>query len=354
MKINNIQLINWRNYQQNNISFADDLNIIVAPNAQGKTNILEAIEYISTTKSFRTNHDFSLVKKNEPFAKITAEYETQLQPKQAEIRLIALATSKIKKEIYLDGLNIKALDSIGQFKSVLFSPEEIEKFFRFPSARRRWLDICLSLIDSKYAYCSILYKKIIINRNQLLKKIKHNHADFSQLLFWDNKWLEMAKYIIQKRRKLISFIQENINQYFSLLFPDCGQLSIVYQQTYHQEDLDSGLPSVLSANYQKELRYGSTITGPHREDIIFHLNENPIDEWGSRAQLRLSLLSLKLVESDYIFEQTEEQPVMLLDDIFSELDDRNQTNVREFITNRQVIITATDTPANIKANIIKI
>ena len=341
MYITSLTLTNWRNHLSAGFSFSPATNIIIGPNALGKTNIIEAIIFLAITKSFRLRQDKLLITHDLPFSKVTGDFSDQENDLKIEIRLIN-QDFKTKKEIYLNGLAKRAIDLIGQTPVVYFCPEEIEKFFSSPASRRRWLDIAISLTDHRYSCNSAVYRKVVQNRNQILKKISKNFANENELKFWDDKWLQLAKDIIQARREFISQLSPIAGENFTQLFKTDNSLTINYLESYTGSDLTTGLRRALDINRRKEIRYGNTITGPHREDIIINLNGKKITEVGSRGQMRLALLALKMSEAWYLEQKKATTPIVILDDIFSELDQTNSQHVFDFIRSNQTIITATD------------
>jgi DNA replication and repair protein RecF len=341
MYIQSLHLTNWRNHSGAGFSFDQEANIIIGSNAIGKTNILEAIIFLALTKSFRIKQDRLLINHGQDFAKVSGKFANSNDHHLVEIRLIGRET-KTKKEIYHQGLSVRAIDLIGQIPLVYFSPEDIEHFFSSPARRRRWLDIAISLTDFQYSYNSAVYRKVINNRNHLLKKISHHDASENELDFWDNKWLELSQKIIEARRNFIKKLSPTAGDNFGHLFKSENKLSIEYQQTFAKDNLPEGLSNLLHINRRREINYGNTIIGPHREDIIINLDGKKIVEVGSRGQMRLALLALKMSEAIYLEQQKSDSPIIILDDIFSELDQTNQQHVFDFITTHQTIITATD------------
>ncbi len=342
MHISSLKLTNWRNHLDASFDFDPSTNIIIGDNACGKTNIIESIVFLALTKSFRIKQDRYLVAHNQDFSKVIGDFvDQENDPLNIEIRLIHQG-KKIKKELMKEGLSVRAIDLIGQVPVVYFSPEEIEKFYFSPSRRRRWLDIAISLTDFQYAYDSAVYRKVILSRNQLLKNISKNIAKESELEFWNNKWLELSKSIILARREFVDRLSPVAGDNYDKLFTGESKLTMEYLQSFDGDNLEEGLRNLLDINRGKEIRYGNTITGPHREDIIINLDGNKITEVGSRGQMRIALLALKMSEAWYLEQKKSTKPIVILDDIFSELDQSNQQHVFDFISSSQSILTATD------------
>jgi len=353
MIIKSLKLINWRNYDEASFNFDSGVNVIVGSNAAGKTNVLEALVMLAITKSFRTKKDRALVRRGEGFAKVIGEFVNEDGDQTEEVRIVVADERRIKKSLRLAGVEKKVLEVMGNLRVVYFSPEEIERFFGSPAMRRRWMDVALSLTDSQYAYRAAMYKKVVQNRNQVLKRIAEGRGKGEELNVWDEKLIEFAVPIIAARRQLIDLVSVKIKDYFGQLFVGDGELKMSYKQATTDSDVERGLREELERYYNNEVRNGNTVVGPHREDVIISLDGVDITEWGSRAQMRLSLLSLKLAELDFI-KQARGEVVLLLDDIFSELDESNKNQVFDFIGRQQTVITATDLEGieNIKGNII--
>lgn len=350
-----IELNNWRNHEKRVIEFIPGLNLLAGDNAVGKTNVLEAIYMLAITKSFRINSDAALVAKNKNWSKIKGKIKSSdKQGRELEIRLKLDNNQDLSKEIFYDGVRIKALEVLGKLRAVIFSPDEIEKFFTSPARRRRWMDLALCAVDSYYAYNLMVYKKVLHNRNKLLKKFGLSRNRTNEMDFWDGKWAETAEYIVKKRRLLISEVNGVLGMYFKQIFNDKDVLRVEYQQSYFGEDLPAGLKNLLSVGWERDLRYGATSNGPHREDAEVFINNVKLVEWGSRAQMRLSLLALKLAEASFLAKQTSDLPVLLLDDIFSELDEDKQGKVVEFVSQYQSIISATRAPEKWAGKIINL
>lgn len=346
MIIEDLKLINWRNWKEASFDFSPGLNLILGKNARGKTNILEAIVFLAITKSWRVKNDRSLVSFGEDFCKLVANFKDGEIKTNEELRLV-VGDKAAKKEIRIDGLTKKMIEVLGQLRVVYFSPEEIENFFNWPNRRRRWIDILLSVVDYEYAYEAAMYKKVIQQRNSLLKKINLGVAKREELFFWDEKWEALTKNLVEKRLGLIRFVREKAAEYFQRMFSGEVGLEMEYIRSNWQEKGVS-LREFLGALQSKELKYGSTLLGPHRDDLLVKLQGVKIDQVGSRAQMRLALLALKMAEADYIFQVKKSYPVLLLDDIFSELDEENKLRIIDYIKGKQVIITATGVDDKIK------
>ncbi|MBU0647831.1 DNA replication and repair protein RecF [Patescibacteria group bacterium] len=341
MFLKSLKLVNWRNYDEASFDFVPGINVIVGENAKGKTNVVEAVVMLATTKSFRVKKDRALIRKGGDFAKISGQIIDGETGFVNETRIILDEKENVKKEIRVDGVMEKILKVIGRWKVVYFSPEEIERFFGVPGVRRRWMNMVLSLLDSRYAYDLAIYKKVVIRRNRILKSIGQGRANKEELGYWNDKWLELAVNIITKRRELVKLINKGAADYFGKLFGKKEKLRVGYLQTCEEEDIEKSLQTEREAVYNKEVRYGSTILGPHREDLLVEIDGVKLVEWGSRAQARIALLSIKLAELDF-YHQMGSESILVLDDIFSELDDNNRGRVMKYMKNQQTLVTATD------------
>jgi len=322
MKLKKIKLINYRNFIKKEFIF-DKTNIILAPNGSGKTNLLEAIYLLAAGKSFRTSQNQSLVKKNQNFARIEANIESENKNTKIEF-VIDLKNFKHKK-IKIDSASKPIFEIIGKLKSVYFSPESLEIILGSPSERRRFIDITISQTDIKYAKNLAELLQIIKNRNILLKKIQENQANFQELDFWNIKLADLSAKIIEKRFVLISELNTKISKYYDELSESEDVLSLDYksqvQNFKNRQIIKKQIEEKIITRKEPEIFFGKTMVGPQREDLLFKLNNQEMSQIASRGEIRTALIALKLAEMDYVKNAADgESPILLLDDPFSELD----------------------------------
>lgn len=346
MRIKNLKLLNFRNYKQIEINF-QKANLLIGPNGSGKTSILEAIFLLSTAKSPRTSRNQDLVNwsRQESFLKLT------LVDKDQGTKIIRLEISRQKengsKTFSLDGVVIEPKNIVGVFKAVYFSPETLQIVNGSPQDRRRFVDILLSQISPHYLAELIEYRKILINRNKLLKDIALKRREREEIIFWDMKLVEFGSKIMRARKGAIADLAKPLKGYHQIISDaKKTKLKIIYHPSFafdKNEDIESAFTERIASEIGFELKYGNTLYGPHRDDIRFFYEGRDATSFCSRGEVRSIVVALKLAEADYIQKETGEAPVILLDDIFSELDEKRSSSLANLILNNyQSIITSTE------------
>ena len=323
------------------IKFNDKLNIIIGNNAQGKTNILEAIYFLSITKSFLSINDKNCMKKNEVFTKIEGNIRTNKGK-----NILSLILNENGKKLEINDNEIKKhSDYIGNLKVIIFNPDNIRLIKDAPGNRRRFLNIEISQLYGKYINLLNEFNVVLKQRNEYLKIIKNNNYNEIYFSILNEKFVELS-YEIYKYR--ISFI-DNLNKYIGQIFKEISGfdgLYIKYIPSVDILDMDNFKTIMLNKlkdNYDRELIYGNSLYGPHRDDFSFKINENDLLLYGSQGQLKMAILALKLSEIDVFNEVSQEYPILLLDDLFSELDVSKRNNVISYLNRDiQTILTTTD------------
>jgi DNA replication and repair protein RecF len=352
MYIKYLNLINFRNYKELNINFCNGTNVLVGDNAQGKTNILEALYYTSIGKSHRTNRDKELVKWNEEETYIKAFVAKERLDKKIEIKIF----KEGKKGININSIKITKLqDLVGVLNVVMFSPEDLDIVKDSPSYRRRFLDIELCKLNSKYYYNLSMYKKVLNERNTVLKKYNSNP---DMLDVYDIQLSELGSYIVSERLKYI----EKLNQKGREVHSDITQNKEVIEFKYimqlkETKDIKNQLYNQLSSSRSKDIERRVTSVGPHRDDFSIFINNMDVKIFGSQGQQRTSVLSIKFASMYIIKELTGEYPLLLLDDVLSELDTKRQEYILNSIKDVQTLITCTginDIKNNLTSTIFKI
>ena len=346
MIISQICLKNFRNYDSLNIKFNKHVNIIIGDNAQGKTNILESIYYLSITKSYRTSDDTNLIKNDKDFFKISAKIKDDNVPKKLEISF-----NKKGKYLYFNDTNIKKVSKfIGLLNVIMMCPEDVEIIKGTPSERRNFINIELSKLSQQYIDKYNEYNKILKIRNDYLKLLFTNSiSDNRYFDILTEKLIEKAVFIYIERKKII----DEINDQLSNIYKDiCGldNLFLKYQpnididlKEFSEKNIIEKLKETFSKNLKKEMLLGMTLYGPHRDDFNFYLNEENIKFYGSQGQQKLAIISLKISLIKIFYKRLENMPILLLDDIFSELDRKKKNKIINYINNSgQVIITTND------------
>jgi len=346
MLIRRIELENFRSHKKSRFEFSKNVTIIVGLNGSGKTNLLESIALLSLVKPVRSGLEADLINIDSNFSRVVGIYE---DCDGDEVKLEAILNKKpdsnrVVKTFKVNGAQKTAVQFVGQSKVVFFAPEDIRLVAGSPSRRRDFIDRILSQVHYDYHKALLKYERVLKHRNKVLE---HGHE--AQLLVWDSQLLGSAQVVQNYRKKFFSFSDQNLKDISVNLFSDGFSLSTQY------------IPSVLSQDSllrsrQRDLLYGTTQFGPHRDDYSFILkNHHVLDlkHYGSRGQQRTGVLCMKILEDKYIKENSKVSPILLLDDIFSELDENYRSAIENVINSNQTTITSADInsiPDSIKNN----
>ncbi len=356
MFLKEITIKNFRNLNELNLNFDSRINIFVGENGAGKTNLLEAIYFLGILKSFRTNQDKQLIKFGEVElflnGKILKENtETQINISFTANNEASLNKASLQKKVRINNKALtRIIDLIGQLKVVVFSPEDLEIVKGSPAIRRRFLDIELSQVSPSYLYNLQRYLKIIKQRNQILSMLKRNRGimphmelDLKELEAWDDQLVETGIPIIRKRQELLNELNPLINEIYHQISGHRQEIKIDYKPCVVEEDFREKL----KVRQENEIRQETTLIGPHRDDISFYINNINARYFASQGQQRTIAICLKLTELQYQYHHTQELPILLLDDITSELDEIKREALLNFIgkdinkASLQVFITTT-------------
>lgn len=333
MYIEKIKLENFRNYKYENIELNKLINIIFGDNAQGKTNILEAIYFTSLGKSFRTNKEKEIVKENESQAKIEINFIKNNRKEKINAEI------SDKKKFYINDIPVKKLSElVGKINIVLFSPEDIEILRNEPIKRRKFLNIMISQLRPKYIFLLSEYNKVLEQRNNYLKKIKYENKSQEYLTIWDEQLEKIGIKIYEYRKEFIEKINNKIKKIHLNTTENKENIEIKYKTNIDKKNYMENLLKNKSVDIQK----GYTSIGIHRDDFEIYINKKNVAIFGSQGQQRTSIISLKLAEAEVIYDEIEEYPIVLLDDFMSELDKKRINGFIQNIKNNQVLITTTD------------
>lgn len=336
MKIKSLKLKNYRNYDILNLDFDEAANIFYGDNAQGKTNILEAVYLTGTTKSHRGAKDREMIK----FGCDESHLETIVEKNGIDYQIDMHLKKTGSKGIAINKIPIKrASELFGIVNLVFFSPEDLNVIKNGPSERRRFIDMELSQLDKVYMNNLSNYNKIVSQRNHLLKEISFGDRVSleSTLDVWDMQLVHYGNKIIERRTEFIQEMNEIIASIHKKLTGDREDIKVIYEP--HNGSL--ALEDALKKNRDRDLRLKSTSTGPHRDDICFMTGDLDIRKYGSQGQQRTAALSLKLAEIEMVKRAIHDTPVLLLDDVLSELDKHRQNYLLDSIHDIQTLITCT-------------
>lgn len=365
MHVRRLSLAHFRNYDRLDLDLAPHATIIFGDNAQGKSNLLEAIFYLATTRSFRAHSDRELLNWDtvgDPvaFTRVAARVDRTGEPFDLEIVLRDEprkvdgdnAGSVLTKRIKLNDVPRRAIDVIGAATAVMFSPQDLELVEGAPLLRRRYLDVTISQADRAYCRSLAQYSRVILQRNHLLRAIRDRGAQPDQLHFWNREMIAAGSYIVSQRMTTIRRLGDVARQFYGELGGDDANLAVGYKSSVFRGEVDSdaaveGIASAFEARladlHNREVLLGVSLVGPHRDDLTFRLGGHDVSAFGSRGQQRTVALALKLAEAEHLHEQTKERPIVLLDDVLSELDPSRRRRVLASIEpGQQVLLTATD------------
>jgi len=346
---------NFRNYFKKEFGFSSRANLIVGPNSAGKTNILEAIYFLASGKSFRVKGvESETIRNGAEIGRVFGKTGENGRETKLEIVLTRgeIAGEKTAKKKYLvNGVGKRAFDFVGNLRAVYFGPEDLELVTDSPSLRRKYLDMVLSQVDREYARASLSYEKGLRSRNKILEEMREiGVVDRRRLYFWDQLLVKNGNIVSEGRKDFINFL--NAREEFEVRHPPVDGADERFEMEYDS----SAISEERLAKYgNEEIAAGMTLVGPHRDDfkirIIPNDQKNPnypeqqgrdLSIYGSRGEQRLAILWLKLGETNFIKEKTDDFPVLLLDDIFSELDIEHRKLVFDLINDQQTIMTTAD------------
>jgi len=342
MNVERIKLVNFRNYKAFDLSFDKGVHIFTGQNAQGKTNLLEALFLAVLGKSFRAGQDEELIMWATETAKIEITFCNLVGTHSLQL---SLSRDGCRQNL-LNGQNIKKKDIVGYLNAVLFFPEDLWLIKGSPGIRRRFLDFTISQVDRHYYHDLIKFNRIILQRNNLLKKINQNCAKETFLDIWDEQLIELAAKLFERRNEVLQLISELAGQRYAKLTNATETFKAQYC-TFGQEDAEiksyrQWYRQRLANCRGKDIRRGSTEVGPHKDDVVFMISEYDAKYFASQGQQRTAILALKLAEIEMMQRVTGECPILLLDDVLSELDgQRQQKLISEIDGKIQTFLTGT-------------
>ena len=366
MHIARLNLTNFRNYRQLDLRLPPHLVVVQGDNAQGKTNLLEAIHVVATTKSHRTSSDRELIhqdaaREDLPFARLTADVERVqgnlnlqiiLRVERAEsfgknLTASDLSTAPLRKRIKVNNIARRAADLVGQANVVVFSAQDIDLITGIPAFCRRYLNLVNSQIDAAYLRSLQQYARVLVQRNHLLRLLQEHKAQPDQLEFWDKELVESGSYLVLQRHHLVTALSRLAQEIHWEISSQTERLEIAYIPSIGAEESLSGIESRFRQNLhqarRREIAQGMTLVGPHRDGLQFKVNEADMSKYGSRGQQQTIAISLKLAEAKHMHAEVGDSPVLLLDDVFSELDRYRRQHLLESIAPfQQVLISAVD------------
>lgn len=349
MHLQQLFLEQFRNYDRLHLQFDDQkqLTSFVGANAQGKTNVLEALYLLALSKSFRASKYSELIQWHREYAKVKGIFKENDQVFELEIFLGH--PPHPQKSMKKNGVKVSTIDFIGFFQIVFFHPEDLNMLYLGPDLRRRYLDILNVQISMEYYRHLRSYKQLLDQRNALLKTIREGRAAKTYLEIWDDQLVDQGSYLISERAKTIDFLNHNISGYYQSISQGAELVQIKYKHALNQfegsftdvQAVKNAYRNSLEQAQNRDIQAEYTTRGPHRDDFEFFFNGRPLGSHASRGEYRSLLLSLKLLELKFYEEKTGHKPLLLLDDVFSELDTQRQKMLLQSIDGYQAILTAT-------------
>ena len=346
-----VELQNFRNAECETVTFDSGINVLHGENAQGKTNLLEAIYYISLGKSFRGSKDAEIIRFGEEYAAISLDYNAQ--GREQNVTMHFSDNARQKKTVTHNGVKITKLSElVGEFRAVLFSPDHLQMIKDGPSLRRNYLDVAISQLRPMYLHSLQKYNKILLNRNKLIKNAEEDRATFDSTVdFWSAQLAHEAAIIARARAEYVQKSGDIIAEFYMRMCQS-GEIDetpeLIYAGSAKQdgelyfdtEVTEKNFLRLLTDFHEREIAAGSTLYGIHKDDIIINLNGKNTRLYSSQGQQRSLALAMKLAEGEICRMDCGEYPVFLFDDVFSELDSIRRRNLLREISDRQVIITS--------------
>ena len=374
MLLRHLALANFRNFVRLELDLPPQVILLQGETAQGTTNLLEAIMLLSTARSPRTSSDrewlsWHAERESMPYARLEASLKREREEEEVHLEMILAPTGNatvnglaFRKQVRVNGTPCKALDFVGILKVVLFMPEDVDLVAGAPTGRRRYLDIALCQMDNRYCHALSRYLRVLERRNALLRHLREAGGDPDQTAFWDRELVQAGSYVLALRQAFVAALDVEARRvHWSLAGPE-GNLHLRYLssvplpsgQEGDRRSLGGALPQVqeqvaqafwrtLQEIRERERAAGATLAGPHRDDLQFLLGGRDLRTYGSRGQQRTAALAVKIAEVTVMREQTGESPVLLLDDVMSELDQARRKCLLQVLDgSAQAIVTTTD------------
>ena len=345
MECNAIKIRNFRNIEQAEIAFDPGVNILIGNNAQGKTNLLEAISFTALGKSFRTTHEEEMIRFGEEFSEISLDFTDSVRKQNITVRMMKGQRRRIEhNHVKVTKLS----DIVGAFRTVLFCPEHLSLIKDGPAERRNYLDIAISQLYPLYMKSLQRYNQILKQRNQLIRRAEDDYKTFSDTIeFWTEQLAQEAAVIAKYRVRYLKAAEEHIRSCFLEMTGERELPSAVYVGSSHKEpefyeDTEAAKQDyfkMLMSHHDREIGAGSTLWGIHKDDIEIQINGRAARAFASQGQQRSLALSMKLAEGEVCAQICGEKPVFLFDDVFSELDASRRAYLSSKMADRQVIIT---------------
>lgn len=340
MKITNIEIKNFRNYPALVLDITHDMVVFSGPNAVGKTNLLESVYFASLFKSFRDDAEFIFLKEtNSAEIKMTIERDGETHVLQVFLE----KRDRIYANFKIDGVKKKRKEAQGYVNVVIFEPTDVDLFTHPPESRRKYLNMVLSQKSAAYMDNLAQYKKVLMQKNRLLQDIRNNIAQPESLESWNEQLVQLGSDIIMERKNFMNFLNQNISEVYTNISKFHRPVEVVYETLPGEtvEDIRAEFKAALERMGQREIASASSLVGPHRDDFLLQSEGLYLVSFSSRGEQRSQILALKILELEYLTKDGD-TPILLLDDVLSELDDTRRTFLLKYLQGKfQTFITTT-------------
>lgn len=358
MRLQRLQLFDYRNFERLDLEFARDSTVFIGDNAQGKSNLLEAVYLLATMRAIRAETDVQTIRREmledlQPAARVVGHAETAGGPLKVEVAIVARQGARgliASRTVRINGAPKRVSDAVGRLTAVIFTAEDMEMVVGSPGLRRRFVDITLSQIDPAYAKALRAYEKVLPQRNSLLKRIREGQSRVDELEFWDGELVKHGALVFQRRASSLRRLGELSGETHAVLAPG-ERLAVTYRPRIEAgaaaltdvAEAERALREALRREVDTDVQAGMTRRGPHRDDVDLEIDGMPASGYASRAQQRTIALALRLAEARFLLEERGEAPVLLLDDILSEMDAGRRRSVLAALEGmEQMLVTGTD------------
>ena len=343
MIVNKLIIKNYRNFKEAEAELNDSLNIFIGDNGQGKTNLMESIYIASIGRTFRLNSENELIN----FFENRSSIEIHLFKNNYNIKIEIILEKNKKKSVFINGVKLdKTSEMIGILNNVIFTPDDMKIIKGSPVERRKFVNIDISQIKPKYKYLLNKYKKVTTERNSILKNYRSKYENKDILSIWNDYLVDTGAEISLYRNEYIVKLKKYAADIYSNISGNKEKLDIIYSSNIgcitDKEEVKKSFYEKINNNFNNEILRGASLYGPHKDDILIRINDKECKYFGSQGQQRSAILALKLAEIEIIKEEVGEYPILLLDDVLSELDNKRKSYLIEHIKGIQTIITGTD------------
>ncbi len=342
MKIKNIKIKNFRNYPDLDLEITGDMVVLSGPNAVGKTNLLESVYFASLFKSFRDDNEFIFLKGSN---QLELGLEVEKQGEVYNLEVFLEKKDKIYANFRIDGIKKKRKEAQGLFRVVVFDPSDVDLFSKNPESRRKYLNMVISQKNLEYLEVLALYKKVLIKKTRLLQDFKKNNTAIQDLPVWNQQLAEIGSRIIFERKRFINYLNHNIAEAYTSISGFHRPVEVWYQGIEGEslEEITDNFTKLLAETEAREKQLAICLAGPHRDDFNLKSEGLFLPPFSSRGELRSQVLALKILELEYLSQEAD-KPVLLLDDVFSELDETRKGFLLKYLQGKfQTFITTTQT-----------